>query len=77
MQERFLPSGRVQYFPMCEHLEDGRFVSCLSGTSQQVAFSKRLVNATFLDTQVPSTHTCVYRKPHSIEEEGESRKLIG
>ena len=21
--------------------------------------------------------TCVYRKPHSIEEEGESRKLIG
>ena len=26
-QERFLPSGRVQYFPMCEHLGDGRFVS--------------------------------------------------
>jgi hypothetical protein len=21
--------------------------------------------------------TCVYREPHSIEEEGESRKLIG
>src|SRR6478735_12228823 len=56
MQERFLPSGRVQYFPMCEHLGDGRFVSRLSGTIQQVAISKRLVNATFLDTQVPSTH---------------------
>jgi len=27
MQERFLPSGRVLYFPMCEHLGDGRFVS--------------------------------------------------
>lgn len=57
MQERFLPSGRVQYFPMCEHLGDGRFVSRLSGTIQQVAFSKRLVDATFVDTQVPSTHT--------------------
>jgi NAD(P)-binding Rossmann-like domain len=57
MQERFLPSGRVQYFPMCEHLGDGRFVSRLSGTIQQVTVSKRLVNAKFLDTQVPSTHT--------------------
>jgi NAD(P)-binding Rossmann-like domain len=57
MQERFLPSGRVQYFPMCEHLGHGRFVSRLSGTIQQVTVSKRLVNATFLDTQVPSTHT--------------------
>ena len=42
MQERFLPSGRVQYFPMCDHLGDGRFVSLVSGTIQQVAFSKRL-----------------------------------
>jgi hypothetical protein len=56
MQERFLPSGRVQYFPMCDYLGDGRFVSLLSGAIQQVAF-KRLVHATFLDTQVPSTHT--------------------
>jgi hypothetical protein len=56
MQERFLPSRRVQYFPMCEHLGDGRFVSRLSGTTQQVAFNKKLVNATFLNTQVPSTH---------------------
>src|SRR5262245_20531035 len=55
MHERFLPSGRVQYFPMCDHLGDGRFVSLVSGTIQQVAFSKRLVHATFLNTQVPST----------------------
>jgi len=63
MQERFLPSGRVQYFPMCEHLGDGRFVSRLSGTIQHVAFSKRLVNATFLDTQVPATHTPPFKSP--------------
>ena len=53
MQERFLPSSRVQYFPMCEYLGDGRFVSRLSGAMQQVAVGKKLVDATFLDTQVP------------------------
>jgi hypothetical protein len=63
MQERFLPSGRVQYFPMCDHLGDGRFVSLVSGTIQQVAFSKRLVHATFLNTQVPSTHTPPFESP--------------
>jgi hypothetical protein len=67
MQERLLPSGRVQYFPMCEHLGDGRFVSRLSGTIQQVAFGKRLVNATFLDTQVPSTHTPSFQVAEGVK----------
>jgi hypothetical protein len=67
MQERFLPSGRVQYFPMCEHLEGGQFVSRLSGTVQQVSFSKKLVNATFLDTQVPSTHTPSFQVAEGVK----------
>ena len=67
MQERFLPSGRVQYFPMCEHLGDGRFVSRLSGKIQQVAFSKRLVNATFLNIQVPSTHTPSFQVAEGVK----------
>lgn len=57
MHERFLPSGRVRYFPMCDYLGDGKFVSRLSGEMHQVVFRKRLVLANFLDTQVPSTHT--------------------
>jgi hypothetical protein len=57
MNERFLPSGRVQYFPMCDYQGDGEFVSRLSGEPRQVAFRKRLVLTNFLDTQVPSTHT--------------------
>ena len=57
MHERFLPSGRVRYFPMCDYLGDGRFISRLSGEMHQVTFRKRLVLANFLDTQVPSTHT--------------------
>jgi hypothetical protein len=67
MQERFLPSGRVQYFPMCEHLGHGRFVSRLSGTIQQVAFRKRLVNATFQNTQVPSTHTPSFQVAEGVK----------
>lgn len=57
MHERFLPSARVQYFPMCDYRGDGKFISLLSGEMHQVAFRKRLVLANFLDTQVPSTHT--------------------
>ena len=67
MQDRFLPSGRVQYFPMCDHLGDGRFVSLVSGAIQQVAFTKRLVHATFLNTQVPSTHTPSFRVAEGVK----------
>jgi hypothetical protein len=57
MQERFLPSGRVHYFPMCDYLGDGRFRSCLSRAVHEVAFRKKLVDATYFNTTVPSTHT--------------------
>jgi len=67
MQERFLPSGRVQYFPMCEHLGDGRFASLLAGTMHQVSIGKKLVNATFQDTQVPSTHTPSFQVTEGVQ----------
>jgi hypothetical protein len=56
MQDRFLPSGRVRYFPMCNYLGEGRFVSFLSGAVEEVAWNKKLVDTTFVETQVPSTH---------------------
>jgi hypothetical protein len=31
MSKRLLPSGRVQYFPMCDYVGDGRFVSLAIG----------------------------------------------
>lgn len=55
MRQTFLPSGRVQYFPMSEYKGDGRFVSLLSGAESEVEFDK-LVDATFLKTSVPATH---------------------
>ncbi len=57
MRHRFLPSGRVRYFPMSDYRGDGRFVSLLTGIQQQVNVSKKIVDATYLKTSVPSTHT--------------------
>ena len=53
MQERFLPSGRVRYFPMCDYLGDGRFRSLLSDEVHEVTVSKKLVDATWIKTEVP------------------------
>ena len=57
MKHQFLPSGRVQYFPMCEYQGDGKFVSMLTGESYQVEVNKKTVDCTYLKTSVPSTHT--------------------
>ena len=56
MRQRFLASGRVQYFPMCEYEGDGKFRSKLTGKEHSVVY-KKLVDATFLTIAVPSTHT--------------------
>lgn len=57
MRERFLPSGRVHYFPMCDYLGDGKVRSRLSGETFELAFRRKLVDATYFNTSVPSTHT--------------------
>ncbi|MEH6518761.1 MAG: NAD(P)/FAD-dependent oxidoreductase [Halioglobus sp.] len=57
MRHQFLPSGRVQYFPMCDYLGDGRFVSKANGKEYHVTAKCKTVDATFLKTTVPSTHT--------------------
>lgn len=57
MNHKLLPSGRVSYHPMCEYVGDGRFVSILSGHETQVTVRKKVVDATYYGTTVPSTHT--------------------
>jgi hypothetical protein len=56
MRHRFLPTGRVQYFPMCDYQGDGGFVSALTGEHYQVS-ARKTVDATYLKTSVPATHT--------------------
>lgn len=57
MRHQFLPTGRVQYFPMCDYQGNGKFVSKISGEEFQVKVNKKTVDCTYLKTTVPSTHT--------------------
>ncbi|RLA50250.1 MAG: NAD(P)/FAD-dependent oxidoreductase [Gammaproteobacteria bacterium] len=60
MQQDLLPSGRVQYFLKCEYDGDGQFHSLLSGERHTVT-AKKVVDATFLSSQVPSTRPPPYK----------------
>jgi hypothetical protein len=57
MRHHFLPSGRVQYFPVSNYLGDGNFVSNVSGERFHATATSKFVDATHLKTSVPSTHT--------------------
>jgi hypothetical protein len=66
MRHTFLPSGRVRYFPLCSVKDDidseatqtgnVAFHHALNGKTYHVE-AKTIVDATYLKTTVPSTHT--------------------
>lgn len=64
MQQRFLPSGRVQWLPMSDYgmAGDGthQVRSLTSGEVRQIVIRKKLVDATHARTEVPSTHPPKY-----------------
>lgn len=66
MRQRFLPSGRVQYFPMCEYDGGGQFHSLLSGETYSVEISKREVDTTYFKTSVPSRHVRAYEVAEDV-----------
>ncbi len=53
MQQDLLPTGRVSYFPMSEYLGEARFRT-LAGVDYAVTARRRVVDATYLKTVVPS-----------------------
>lgn len=55
MQQRLLPSGKVRYFPMCEHLGDHRFASLASGDVFEVKMRRKRVDARYLEPSIPAT----------------------
>jgi hypothetical protein len=55
MHRRFLPSGRVRYFPNSESLGDDRFVSRLAQASWNVHVRRKLVDTTYLEGAIPAT----------------------
>lgn len=60
MRERFLPSGRVQFYPMSEVADDGTaIVSRLSGERTEVN-ARHYVDGTWSQMRIPSTSTPSY-----------------
>ena len=60
MSERMIPSGRVAYFPLTEYLEkngsEHRVRHILSGEEDVISVRRKLVDGTWFQTSVPSTH---------------------
>jgi hypothetical protein len=55
LQERLLASGRVSFYPNCDYVGDGRFVSHVSGEQFLVEGRRRVVNAHYLSPMIPAT----------------------
>lgn len=66
MQQQFLPTGRVQYFPMSEYLGDGRFRT-LAGAEYTVNVRQRVVDSTYLRAIVPSMRPAPYAVAPGID----------
>lgn len=64
MQHRFLPSGRVRFFPMTGYLGDRRIRSTLTAQESEVVVRRRVVDATVLASRVPATE----RPPFEVAE---------
>jgi hypothetical protein len=60
MNEHFLPSARVRWLPKHELLPDGSVRSLLSGRVMPVQVRRKTVDATHLNTQVPSVRPPAY-----------------
>jgi hypothetical protein len=61
LDEQFHPSGQVRFFGMCNYLGEQsgshQFESRLTGELTEVRVRQKLVDATYLETPVPSLHS--------------------
>jgi hypothetical protein len=61
LNDRLLPSGQVEFFPMTSCAEDGRgsvsAVSRLTGAEREITVRRRVVDARYLESSIPATHT--------------------
>lgn len=54
LRERMLASGKVAFYPNCDYLGDGQFVSRLSGKRYEVGGRARIVDARYLSPRIPA-----------------------
>jgi len=66
MNETFLPSNRVQYYPLCKYKGNNQFVSMLNSKHYNVTVNKKIVDATYLNTNIPLTHTPSFTRDDDV-----------
>jgi NAD(P)-binding Rossmann-like domain len=66
MHQDLLPGGKVSYFPMAEYLGKGRFRTLADG-DYTVDVRKRVVDATYLQTVVPSMRPPPYHVDDGVD----------
>jgi NAD(P)-binding Rossmann-like domain len=54
LRERMLGSGQVSFYPGCDFVGDGQFVSRVSGQRYEVQVRRRVVDARYLAPQIPA-----------------------
>jgi hypothetical protein len=54
LRERMLESGKVSFYPNCDYVGEGQFVSRLSGRRFEVRGRRRVVDARYLSPQIPA-----------------------
>lgn len=59
MNQQFLPSGRVHYFPASDCCQDGTVVSLTSGVARPIS-AKKVVDSTYMQVAVPSMRPAPY-----------------
>src|SRR5919107_2738250 len=55
LRTRLLASGKVRFFPNCDYLGGGRFVSRVSGRHHEMRGRRRVVDARYLSPAIPAT----------------------
>ena len=55
LRTRLLASGKVSFYPNCDYLGEGRFVSRVSGRHYEVRGRRRIVDARYLSPWIPAT----------------------
>ena len=57
LEETLLPTGRVRFLGLSDYRGDGRVVSLLDRTETRVKVRHRVVDATYVQPEIPSRHT--------------------
>jgi NAD(P)-binding Rossmann-like domain len=67
LRERMLASGKVSFYPSCDYVRDGRFVSRLSGRQYEVRGRRRVVNAHYLAPHIPAVTPAPFGVAEGVE----------